>query len=77
MMIGERAAGPVLGRLRYAQGQFRPSPDREAGAMQYGIAVRTVPARWLRGRCRLVSVSSGGGPASVRARCLDARESPA
>jgi hypothetical protein len=22
MTIGERAAGPVLGRLRYAQGQF-------------------------------------------------------
>jgi hypothetical protein len=45
--------------------------------MQYGIAIRTVPARWPRGRRRRVSVSFGGDLASVRARCPDTLESPA
>jgi len=45
--------------------------------MQYGIAVRTVPARWLRGRRRRVSVSFGGNLASARARCPDTLESSA
>jgi hypothetical protein len=44
--------------------------------MQYWIAVRTVPARWPRGRRRRVSVSFGGDPASARARCPATPESP-
>ncbi len=43
--------------------------------MQYGTAVRTVPARWLHGRRPWVSSNSGGGLASVRAGCPVALES--
>jgi hypothetical protein len=45
--------------------------------MQYGIAIRTVPARWPRDRRRRVSVSFSGHLAPVLARCLATLELPA
>lgn len=45
--------------------------------MQHAIAVRTVPARWHRGRCRRVGASFGGHLAQASARCPATLESPA